>query len=52
MSDVKLFTQLMQALSMVLAMPDFLGKNDVEQHLRWAVKNYAERIYMQSIPNN
>jgi hypothetical protein len=52
MSDVELLTQLMQALSMVLAMPDFLGKDDVEQHLRWAAKNYAERIYLQSIVNN
>jgi hypothetical protein len=52
MTDVELLTQLMQALSMVLAMPDFLGKDDVEQHLRWAAKNYAERIYIQSIVNN
>jgi hypothetical protein len=52
MNDVELLTQLMQALSMVLAMPDFLGKDDVEQHLRWAAKNYAERIYLQSIVNN
>ena len=48
MNDVELLTQLMHALSMVLAMPDFLGKDDVEQHLRWATKNYAERIYRQS----
>ena len=48
MNDVELLTQIMQALSMVLAMPDFLGKDDVEQHLRWAAKNYAERIYRQS----
>ena len=52
MNDVELLTQLMQALSMVLAMPDFLGKDDVDQHLRWAAKNYAERIYLQSIVNN
>ena len=52
MSDVEQLSQIMQALSMVLAMPDFLGKDDVEQHLRWAIKNYAERIYLQSIPNN
>ena len=49
MSDVQQLKQIMQALSMVLAMPDFVGQDDVEQHLRWAAKNYAERIYMQSI---
>ena len=48
MTDVGQLMQLMQALSMVLAMPDFLGKDDVEKHLRWAAKNYAERIYKQS----
>jgi hypothetical protein len=52
MSDVEQLKQIMQALSMVQAMTDFLGKDDVEQHLRWAAKNYAERIYMQSIVNN
>ena len=52
MSDVEQLKQIMQALSMVTAMIDFLGKDDVEQHLRWAAKNYAERIYMQSILNN
>jgi hypothetical protein len=52
MNDVELLTQLMQALSMVLAMPDFLGKDDVEQHLRWAAKNYANRIYLQSLSDN
>ena len=52
MSDVQQLKQIMQALSMVLAMPDFLGKDDVEQHLRWAIKQYAERIYLQSLVNN
>ena len=52
MSNVELLTQIMQALSMVLAMPDFLGKNDVEQHLRWAAKQYANRIYLQSLLDN
>ena len=51
MTDVEQLTQLMQALSMVLGMPDFLGKDDVEKHLRWAAKNYAERIYRQSNKN-
>ncbi len=52
MTDVEQLKQIMQALSMVQTMTDFLGKDDVEQHLRWAAKNYAERIYLQSIPNN
>ena len=52
MNDIKQLKQIMQALSMVLAMPDFVGKDDVEQHLRWAAKNYAERFYRQSIVNN
>jgi hypothetical protein len=48
MTDIKQLTQIMQALNMVQAMTDFLGKDDVEKHLRWAAKNYAERIYRQS----
>jgi hypothetical protein len=48
MSDVEQLKQIMQAFTIVQAMPDFLGKDDVEKHLRWAVKNYAERIYRQS----
>ena len=52
MSNVELLTQIMQALGMVLAMPDFLGKDDVEKHLRWAAKQYANRIYLQSLTDN
>ena len=52
MSDVEQLTQIMQALSMVQTMTDFLGKDDVEQHLRWAAKQYANRIYMQSLIDN
>ena len=52
MTNVEVLKQIMQALSMVLAMPDFLGKDDVEQHLRWAAKQYAEQIYLQSLVNN
>jgi hypothetical protein len=52
MSDVQQLTQVIKALTIVLVMADFVGKDDVEQHLRWATKNYAERIYMQSIVNN
>ena len=52
MTNVEVLQQIMQALSMVLAMPDFLGKDDVEQHLRWAAKNYAELIYKQSYADN
>ena len=52
MTNVEVLKQIMQALSMVLAMPDFLGKDDVEQHLRWAAKQYANRIYLQSLVDN
>ena len=52
MSDVQQIKQIMQALSMVQAMTDFLGKDDVEKHLRWAAKNYAELIYKQSYADN
>ena len=52
MTDVEQLTQIMQALSMVQAMTDFLGKDDVEKHLRWAAKNYAELIYKQSYADN
>jgi len=52
MTDVEQLKQIMQALSMVTAMTDFLGKDDVEQHLRWAAKQYANRIYLQSLIDN
>ena len=52
MTDVEQLKQIMQALSMVTAMTDFLGKDDVEQHLRWAAKQYANRIYIQSLLDN
>ena len=48
MNDVQQLKQIMQALNMVLAMTDFLGKDEVEAHLRWAAKNYAERIFNKS----
>jgi hypothetical protein len=52
MSDIELLKQITQAMTMVQAMTDFLGKDDVEKHLRWAAKNYAERIYKQSYTDN
>ena len=52
MSDVELLKQITQAMTMVQAMTDFLGKDDVEKHLRWAAKNYAERIFKQSYIDN
>ena len=51
MSDLEQLTQIMQAFVMVSALADFVGKDDVERNLRWAAKNYAERIYQQSIDN-
>ena len=52
MSDVELLMQITEAMTIVQAMNDFLGKDDVEKHLRWAAKNYAERIYKQSYADN
>ena len=51
MSDIEQLDQILQAFVMVTAMTDFIGKDDVERNLRWAAKNYAERIYQQSIDN-
>ena len=51
MTDIEQLSQVMQAFVMVTAMADFVGKDDVERNLRWAAKNYAERIYQQSIDN-
>ena len=51
MSDIEQLSQVMQAFVMVIAMDNFIGKDEVEKHLRWAAKNYAERIYKQSIDN-
>ena len=52
MSDVQQLKQIMQALSMVQAMSEFIGKDDVEKYLRWAAKSYAERIYKKSYADN
>ena len=49
MSDIEQLDQILQAFVMVSALADFVGKDDVEKHLRWAAKNYAERIYKQSL---
>ena len=51
MSDLELLVQTLQAFVMVSALADFIGKDDVERHLRWAAKNYAERIYKHSTEN-
>ena len=51
MSDLEQLDQILQAFVMVTAMTDFIGKDDVVRNLRWAAKNYAERIYQQSIDN-
>ena len=52
MSNVELLMQITKAMTIVQAMTDFLGKDDVEKHLRWAAKNYAELIYKQSYADN
>jgi len=49
MSDIELLDEILQAFVMVSALADFVGKDDVERNLRWAAKNYAERIYKQSL---
>ena len=49
MSDLEQLDQILQAFVMVSALADFVGKDDVERNLRWAAKNYAERIYKQSV---
>ena len=41
-----------QAFVMVSGLADFVGKDEVERNLRWAAKNYAERIYKQSYTEN
>ena len=52
MSDLEQLDQILQAFVMVSALPDFVGKDDVVRNLRWAAKNYAERIYKQSYTEN
>ena len=51
MTDLELLDQTLQVFVMVSALADFIGKDDVERHLRWAAKNYAERIYKHSNEN-
>jgi len=52
MSDIEQLSQIMQAFIMVTAMADFVGKDEIEKNLRWAAKNYADRIYRQSYLEN
>jgi len=52
MSDLEQLDQILQAFVMVSALADFVGKDDVERNLRWAAKNYAERIYKKSYLEN
>ena len=52
MSDIEHLDQILKAFVAVMAMTDFIGKDEVEKHLRWAAKNYAERIYKQSYTEN
>ena len=52
MNDIEQLDQILKAFVMVIAMPNFIGKDEVEKHLRWAAKNYAERIYKQSYTEN
>ena len=52
MTDLEQLDQILQAFVMVSALADFVGKDDVERNLRWAAKNYAERIYKQSYTEN
>ena len=52
MSDLEQLDQILKAFVMVSALADFVGKDDVERNLRWAAKNYAERIYKQSYTEN
>ena len=49
MTDLEQLDQILQAFVMVSALADFVGKDDIERNLRWAAKNYAERIYKQSV---
>ena len=52
MTDIEQLDQILQAFVMVSALPDFVGKDEVERNLRWAAKNYAERIYKSSYTEN
>ena len=52
MTDLELLEQTLKAFVMVTALDDFIGKDEVERNLRWAAKNYAERIYKSSYTEN
>ena len=52
MTDTEQLTQILELFVMVTAMANFIGKDEVEKNLRWAAKNYAERIYKQSYIEN
>lgn len=52
MSDIEQLDQILKAFVMVSELANFVGKDDVQRNLRWAAKNYAERIYKQSYTEN
>ena len=52
MTDVEQLTQILHALNVLFAMPDFIGKDDVEKHLRWSATNYSDRIFAKSSKDN
>ena len=56
MTDIDVAIQklvdILRALDVVLALPDFIGKDDVDEKLRWAAQNYAKKIYKQSVIDN
>ena len=52
MTDVEQLTQILHALNVLFAMPDFIGKDDVEKHLRWLATNYSDRIFVKSSKDN
>jgi len=52
MSDVQQLLEILHALNFVFAMPDFIGKDDVEKHLRWSATNYFDRIFNKSNKDN
>ena len=42
---IKVLRDITELIETIQKQPDFIGKNEVEQYLRWAAKHLADEIW-------
>ena len=50
--QLELLTQMLRLLEEMQSSPDFLGKNDVDNYLRWSIKHLAEDMWGRMVIKN